>query len=104
MMDLSDGFSTDLARLCRASRVGARLWAERIPCVKLPAARTGPLRKLRLDPLQMALHGGEDYELLFTVPRKQIKRLRSAPDFSEVTAIGEIERGKLITLVGANGL
>jgi thiamine-monophosphate kinase len=103
MMDLSDGLSTDLARLCQASRVGGRLWADRIPGVKLPAVRTGPLRKLRLDPLQMALHGGEDYELLFTVPRKQVKRLRSAPDFAEIAAIGEIERGKGITLVGADG-
>jgi thiamine-monophosphate kinase len=103
MMDISDGLSTDLARLCQASGVGARLWAERIPCVKLPAARTAPLQKLRLDPLQMALHGGDDYELLFTVPPGQVKRLRSAPDFSEITAIGEIERGKEITLVGAGG-
>jgi thiamine-monophosphate kinase len=103
MMDISDGLSTDLVRLCRASGVGAHLWADRIPCVKLPAVRTGPLRKLRLNPLQMALHGGEDYELLFTVPRKQLKRLQSAPGFAEITAIGEIERGKEITLVGADG-
>lgn len=103
MMDISDGLSTDLARLCQASGVGARLWAERIPCVKLPAARTRLLRKLRLDPLQMALHGGEDYELLFAVPRGRVKRLQGAPDFSQITAIGEIERGKEITLVGADG-
>ncbi len=103
MMDISDGLSTDLARLCRASGVGARLWAERIPCVKLPAERTGPLRKLRLDPMQMALHGGEDYELLFTVPPNKVKRLRSAPDFAEITAIGEIERGKGLTVVSADG-
>ena len=73
MMDISDGLSTDLARMCRASGVGARLWAESIPCVKLPLARTGMLRTLRLDPMEMALHGGEDYELLFTVPRKEGK-------------------------------
>ncbi len=103
MMDISDGLSTDLARMCRASGVGARLWAESIPCVKLPLARTGMLRTLRLDPMEMALHGGEDYELLFTVSRKKAKRLRSAPGFAEITAIGEIERGKRITLVGADG-
>ncbi len=103
MMDISDGLSTDLARLCRASGAGARLWAERIPCVKLQADRTPWLRKLRLDPMQMALHGGEDYELLFTVPRERLKRLRSAPGFAEITAIGEIERGRGITLVGADG-
>ncbi len=103
MMDISDGLSTDLARLCASSGVGARLWAERIPCVKIPAARIGLKRKRRLDPLQMALHGGEDYELLFTVARKNVRRLRSAPGFGELTAIGEIERGNTITLVGADG-
>lgn len=104
MMDISDGLSTNLARLCQASRVGARLWAGRIPCVKIPAARTLLLRKPRLDPLRMALDGGEDYELLFTVRHRNVRRLRSAPGFADLTAIGEIERGKRITLVGADGL
>jgi thiamine-monophosphate kinase len=103
MMDISDGLSADLARLCAASGVGARLWADRLPCVKIPAARKGMLRKLKLDPLQMALHGGEDYELLFTVSPRHAKRLRSAPGFAEITAIGEIERGKGIVLVGSDG-
>jgi thiamine-monophosphate kinase len=103
MMDISDGLSTDLARLCVSSGVGGRIWAERIPCVKIPAAGAGLLRKRRLNPLQMALHGGEDYELLFTVPRKNVGRLRNAPGFAGLAAIGEIERGKGITLVGADG-
>jgi len=103
MMDVSDGLSSDLARLCQASGAGARLQAECIPCVKLPAARKGQLRKPRLDPFQMALHGGEDYELLFTVPPKKLQVLSRAPDFREITAIGEIERGDGITLVGADG-
>jgi thiamine-monophosphate kinase len=103
MMDISDGLSTDLARLCQASRVGARLWAGRIPCVRIPAGSVGPLRERKLDPLRMALHGGEDYELLFTVAPRHVKRLRHAPGFAELTAIGKIERGKRITLVGADG-
>ncbi len=103
MMDISDGLSTDLARLCAAGGVGARLWAERIPCVKIPEARTDSLRKLKLNPLRMALHGGEDYELLFTVSPRHAKRLRGAPGFAEITPIGEIERGKGIVLVGSNG-
>jgi thiamine-monophosphate kinase len=99
MMDISDGLSTDLSRLCAASGVGARLWAERIPQVEIPAK----LGELRLDALQMALHGGDDYELLFTVPRGRAKLLRRAPQFSDITVIGEIERGKRILLVGADG-
>jgi thiamine-monophosphate kinase len=103
MMDISDGLSSDLARLCQASGSGARLRAQCIPCVRLPTAPKGQLRKLRLDPFQMALHGGEDYELLFTVPRRKLELLRRAPDFRKITAIGEIERGNGITLVGTDG-
>ncbi len=96
MIDISDGLSTDLARMCAASSVGARIWAERIPCVKVPPA-------LKLDPLQLALHGGDDYELLFTVHRRQMPRLRRAPGYAEIAAIGEIERGAKITLVDDGG-
>jgi thiamine-monophosphate kinase len=107
MMDISDGLSTDLARLCAASGVGARIWAERIPCVDIPGDKTGramrELSKLKLDALELALHGGEDYQLLFTVPRRLVKRLNRAPEFSRITAIGEIERGTRVTLVNADG-
>jgi thiamine-monophosphate kinase len=103
MMDLSDGLSTDLARLCQASAVGARLWDEQIPRVRIPDAAARGLEGRRLDPLLMALNGGEDYELLFTVPRKNLKRLRGAPAFAEITAIGEIEGGRQITRIGPDG-
>ena len=93
MMDLSDGLSTDLERLCAASGVGARIWADRIPQVQLPAAKIRGVNSGNLDPLAMALHGGDDYELLFTVPPRRVKDLRGAPGFSDLTAIGEIERG-----------
>ncbi len=60
MMDISDGLSTDLARLCRRSKAGALIDAGRIPISD--QART------REDPLRSALHEGEDFELLFTLP------------------------------------
>jgi len=103
MMDLSDGLSTDLNRLCKASRVGARLDAAEVPCVKLPDTASRVLRGRRLDPLRLALDGGEDYELLFTVPPQNLKRLQDAPGFSELAAIGEVERGKGITVVETDG-
>ena len=99
MMDISDGLSTDLGRLCSASRVGARIWADRIPCVEMPASWEGKrYTPRRLDPLQLALNGGDDYELLFTVSPKNLKKLRRAPGFSEITAIGEIQRGNAVML------
>jgi thiamine-monophosphate kinase len=103
MIDVSDGLSTDLAHLCAASGVGARVWAERVPRVEIPAEQSKLARKLKLDPLQMALHGGDDYELLFSVPPRLAKRLRGAPEFRDISAIGEIERGKQILLVDSNG-
>ena len=68
MIDTSDGFSTDLGHLCRAGKVGARIWEEKIPVVGVPTE----LRRFRLNPMRLALHGGEDYELLFTVPKRQL--------------------------------
>lgn len=101
MMDLSDGLSTDLARLAAASGVGARLQAGTIPCVAVPPVLSKHARGSQLDPMQLALHGGEDYELLFSVPRRKIKLLRGAPGAAELTPIGEITREKRIVLVGS---
>jgi thiamine-monophosphate kinase len=101
MMDLSDGLSTDLHRLCGSSAVGARLIAERIPAVQIPAIPR--LARGNLDPLSMALHGGEDYELLFTVPANKNSALRRAPGSAELTEIGEITRGREVVLVSSDG-
>jgi thiamine-monophosphate kinase len=102
-IDISDGLSTDLARLCAASQVGAHIWADKMPTVAIPAAVSMKLGKRKLDPLQLALHGGEDYELLFTVPPRQAKKLRRASGPSELTAIGEITANRKITLVQHDG-
>ena len=103
MMDLSDGLSTDLTRLCKASQVAARLDAAQVPSINIPNAALSALRGRRLDPLRLALDGGEDYELLFTVPARNVKRLQGAPGFADIAAIGEIERGGRITLVLDDG-
>jgi thiamine-monophosphate kinase len=103
MMDLSDGLSTDLARLCTASGVGAQIRSASIPKVALPEASTKHLNRRNLDPLRMALHGGDDYELLFTVPPRHIKKLSKAPEFSQLTSIGEITRGRTIVLINSEG-
>jgi thiamine-monophosphate kinase len=98
-MDISDGLSSDIGRLCGASQVGAKIYADKIPSVVIPAAAAQKLGKRKLDPLQLALHGGEDYELLFTIPPSQVKKLRNVPGASELTAIGEVTRNKRIVLV-----
>jgi thiamine-monophosphate kinase len=103
MMDLSDGLSTDLTRLCRASKTGARIYASRIPRPQIPSAVLQKLRGPKPDALELALNGGEDYELLFAVRKNKVGSLKNSPDFSALTRIGEITAGKSLRLVTADG-
>jgi len=102
-MDLSDGLSTDLARLCTASQVGAKIYASKIPSAVIPAPAARILGKHIPDPLQLALHAGEDYELLFTISPRQAKKLNRAPGAAALTPIGEITRTRQLLLVDTNG-
>jgi thiamine-monophosphate kinase len=95
MMDISDGLSLDLARLCRASGVGARIRETAIP-VPAVAATSSP-------PLALALHGGEDYQLLFTVPTKIAKKVPAQFHDVALHHIGEIEKGRAVRIVRATG-
>ena len=88
MMDLSDGLSSDLPRLCAASAVGARVEKAKIP--QVPAADVA--LKQGHDPIQLALHGGDDYELLFTIPPRKAKLLPKTFRGVPLTAIGKITR------------
>lgn len=98
MMDLSDGLSTDLPRLCAASGVGARLEAAKIPAVRIPKEAQG-----HYDPLKLSLHGGDDYELLFTVPLGKSQHLSRSYDGIPVTAIGVITRDRSLVLATEAG-
>jgi thiamine-monophosphate kinase len=99
MMDLSDGLSSDLRRLCESSRVGAVIRSE-----SLPTIRTTKLgRKRGVDPLELALHGGDDYELLFTVPKSKAARLPRLVGGVAVTRIGEVTRSREVMMANGNG-
>ena len=65
MIDLSDGLASDLRQICLSSQCGARIYLERIPI----ARQTSELaEEMHIDPVVSALNGGEDHELMFTVP------------------------------------
>lgn len=99
MMDLSDGLSSDLPRLCAASGVGVRLESARIPRTR----NSETARKLGLDPMELALHGGDDYELLFTVPPQKAKSLPSAFRGGKLSPIGRITQKRKLVVCDENG-
>ena len=88
MIDISDGLSSDLNHLCEESGTGAVVEASRLPIDGVVREICG---RRALDPLMLALHGGEDYELLFTVAPENVSRLPKRVDGVSVTRIGEIK-------------
>jgi thiamine-monophosphate kinase len=98
MMDLSDGLSSDLGKLCQASRVGARIETERIP-----TPRFSPLPGRDYDELSLALDGGDDYELLFTVSPDRCHEIPRRLFNTAITFLGHIRRGKGVFIVNGEG-
>lgn len=98
MMDLSDGLSMDLPRLCDASGTGAELVLSRVPV--FPEAKAWGC-----DPLRLALHGAEDFELLFSVRADKAARFASAYPrvLPPVSHIGRLTRKRRIVLLPAPG-
>jgi thiamine-monophosphate kinase len=94
MIDISDGLSSDLNHLCKESGVGAVIDAAAIPIDLVVREICG---RRALDPLMLALHGGEDFELLFTVKPENVARLPKKVDGISICQIGEIisESGKI---------
>jgi thiamine-monophosphate kinase len=103
LIDVSDGIATDLAHLCLASAVGARLRAESVP---ISGALRAAAALLGRDPLQYALSGGEDYQLLFTSPPELASALENAFVRAGLPAprpLGEIIAGQGVLMVTAAG-
>jgi len=95
-IDISDGLISDLNQICKASQVGARVEIDRVPIEPTVRAQFSD------KSLELALSGGEDYELLFAAGAEvidKVKRAASCP----ITVIGEIVAGKGVTLVDRQG-
>jgi thiamine-monophosphate kinase len=103
MIDLSDGLVSDLGHICDESKIGALIAAEKIPISPELAAFAD---SAGFDPLDLALSGGEDYQLLFTVPaghEQGIGRLFADRNLHPPYHIGEIEQGQGIRMKRADG-
>ncbi len=84
MIDVSDGLASELIHICTQSDVGCELYEDKIP---LDPQTFDRAREFGLDPTVCALSGGEDYELLFTIPMSEYEKIKNIPDF---TIIGHI--------------
>lgn len=98
MMDISDGLSSELMHICKQSQTGCRIYEERLPLDYQTAAMA---EELNLNVSTCALNGGEDYELLFTVPLAQNDTVSALEDIRIIGYITEPDKGcALITRDG----
>lgn len=88
MIDISDGLSSDIKHICKQSKVGCRIYEERIPVDYQTAVMA---EQFNMNVTTVALNGGEDYELLFTVPLHQHDKIAN---LKEVKLIGHITQEK----------
>lgn len=98
MIDISDGLASEIIHLCTQSETGCSLYEEKIPVDPQTEERA---RQFNLDPTLCALSGGEDYELLFTIPIEDHDKIRNNPD---ITVIGHItEKSAGMNLITRDG-
>jgi thiamine-monophosphate kinase len=95
MIDISDGLSSEIWHICRSSRVGARIIADNIPLSKELQAIIQDER----ERLSLALNGGEDFQLLFTVSPQKVAEMELLLCDQQITLIGEITDNKTVEIV-----
>lgn len=93
MMDISDGLSSELMHICKQSQTGCRIYEERLPLDYQTAAMA---EELNLNVSTCALNGGEDYELLFTVPLALNDTVSALEDIHVIGYITEAEKGQAL--------
>ncbi|MFD2515002.1 thiamine-phosphate kinase [Pontibacter locisalis] len=90
MIDISDGLASELFHICSQSKVGATVYKDNLPA---DAQMLETAVEFNIDPLTCIMNGGEDYELLFTVPLSDHEKLKNHPDISIIGKITEASEG-----------
>jgi thiamine-monophosphate kinase len=97
MMDISDGLSSEVLHICKDSNLGCVLYEEKLPVAE---EMKKAAFKFEIDPTACALSGGEDYELLFTIPQTEYDKLVLNEEISVVGYMTEVEQGAHIITKG----
>ncbi len=97
MMDISDGLSSEILHICKDSNLGCVLYEEKLPMAE---DMKKAAYKFEIDPTACALSGGEDYELLFTIPQAEYDKLVLNEQISVVGYMTEVEQGAHIITKG----
>ena len=90
MIDISDGLSSELFHICTQSKVGCKIYEDKLP---LDPQVIATCEEFELDSTMVALSGGEDYELLFTVPIADFDKIKGNPNFSIIGHITAENQG-----------
>ncbi|HMR17930.1 MAG TPA: thiamine-phosphate kinase, partial [Sphingobacterium sp.] len=98
MIDISDGLASEILHICKASNVGCKLYEDKIPIDPMTYETA---REFGLDPTVCALNGGEDYELLFTVPQSDYDKIKGQLDISIIGHMTDLATGT--TMVSKSG-
>lgn len=101
MIDVSDGLASEILHLSDNSKVGFRLYEEKIPLDTMTIATSD---EFNLNPVMCALSGGEDYELLFTISPNDFDKIKNHPDFTVIGHAVDLEQGNYMVLRGSNEL
>lgn len=99
MMDISDGLSSALLHLCSANEMGAVVYEEKIPIAPETCL---VCEEFNLNPTTIALHGGEDFELLFTIPLNEYEKIKHHPDLSVIGHVVAKDQGVNLIAKGSN--
>lgn len=99
MIDISDGLASEIIHICRQSGTGAFIEEGKVP-LHPDTERTA--LEFKMDPITCALHGGEDYELLFTINEKDLEKIRFMPEVFIIGEITDISEGITLHTTGGN--
>jgi len=90
MIDISDGLSSEIMHICTQSKVGCKIYEDKLP---LDPQVISTSEEFKMDSTMIALSGGEDYELLFTVPISEFDKIKANPNFSIIDHIVDENQG-----------